>query len=104
MELSDHVLEDVIEAFHPEATVQGMGPMDVADAQGGTAGDGERGIRTHHSMGRLHKRGSERSQAPHRPLDDSSCIDENYRVITLILKKYGNLPLCLKNYTLFSLP
>ena len=31
-------------------------------------------------------------------------IDENYRVITLILKKYGNLPLCLENYALFSLP
>ena len=31
-------------------------------------------------------------------------IDENYQVITLILKKYGNLPLCLENYALFSLP
>ena len=31
-------------------------------------------------------------------------IDENYRVITLILKKYGSLPLCLENYALFSLP
>ena len=31
-------------------------------------------------------------------------INENYRVITLILKKYGNLPLCLENYALFSLP
>ena len=31
-------------------------------------------------------------------------IDENYRVITLILKKYGNLPLYLENYALFSLP
>ena len=28
----------------------------------------------------------------------------NYRVITLIFTKYGNLPLCLENYTLFSLP
>ena len=28
-------------------------------------------------------------------------IDENYRVITLILKKNGNLPLCLENYALF---
>ena len=28
-------------------------------------------------------------------------IDGNYRVITLILKKYGNLPLCLENYALF---
>ena len=31
-------------------------------------------------------------------------IDENYRVITLIFKKYGNLPLCLENCALFSLP
>ena len=31
-------------------------------------------------------------------------IDENYQVITLILKKYGNLPLCLEKYTLISLP
>ena len=31
-------------------------------------------------------------------------IDENYRVITLILKKYSNLPLCLENYALFLLP
>ena len=31
-------------------------------------------------------------------------IDENYRVITLIFKKYGNLPLCMENYALFSLP
>ena len=28
----------------------------------------------------------------------------NYRVITLIYKKYGNLPLCLENYASFSLP
>ena len=28
----------------------------------------------------------------------------NYRVITLIFTKYGNLPLCLDNYALFSLP
>ena len=28
----------------------------------------------------------------------------NYRIITLILKKYGNLPLYLENYALFSLP
>ena len=32
-----------------------------------------------------------------------STIDENYWVITLIYKKYGNLPLCLENYALFSL-
>ena len=31
-------------------------------------------------------------------------IDGNYRVITLIFKKYGNLPLCLENYALFLLP
>ena len=31
-------------------------------------------------------------------------IDGNYRVITLIFKKYGNLPLCLENCALFSLP
>ena len=31
-------------------------------------------------------------------------IDVNYRVITLLLKKYGNLPLCLENYVLFLLP
>ena len=31
-------------------------------------------------------------------------IDGNYRAITLILKKYGNLPLCLENYALFLLP
>ena len=31
-------------------------------------------------------------------------VDGNYRVINLIFKKYGNLPLCLENYTLFSLP
>ena len=31
-------------------------------------------------------------------------IDGNYRVITLIFKKYGNLPLCLENYALCSLP
>ena len=31
-------------------------------------------------------------------------IDKNYRLITLILEKYGNLPLCLENYALFSLP
>ena len=30
-------------------------------------------------------------------------IDGNYRVITLIIKKYGNLPLCLENYALFLL-
>ena len=29
-------------------------------------------------------------------------IDENYQVITLILKKYGNLPLYLQKYALFS--
>ena len=28
----------------------------------------------------------------------------NYRLITLIFKKYGNLPLCLENCALFSLP
>ena len=28
----------------------------------------------------------------------------NYRVINLIIKKYGNLPLCLEHYALFSLP
>ena len=33
-----------------------------------------------------------------------STIGENYWVITLILEKYGNLPLCLENYALFSLP
>ena len=31
-------------------------------------------------------------------------IDGNYWVITLIFTKYGNLPLCLENYALFSLP
>ena len=31
-------------------------------------------------------------------------IDKNYRVITLILKIYGNLPLCLENCALFSMP
>ena len=31
-------------------------------------------------------------------------IDENYRVTTLIFKKYGILPLCLENYALFLLP
>ena len=31
-------------------------------------------------------------------------IDGNYRVINLIFKKYGNLPLCLENYALLSLP
>ena len=31
-------------------------------------------------------------------------IDGNYWVITLIFKKYGNLPLCLENYALFYLP
>ena len=31
-------------------------------------------------------------------------IEGGYRVITLIFKKYGNLPLCLENYALFSLP
>ena len=31
-------------------------------------------------------------------------IDDNFRVITLILEKYGNLPLCLENYALFLLP
>ena len=31
-------------------------------------------------------------------------IDGNYRVITLIFTKYGDLPLCLENYALFSLP
>ena len=31
-------------------------------------------------------------------------IYENYRVITLILEKYGNLPLCLENCALFLLP
>ena len=31
-------------------------------------------------------------------------IDGNYRVITLIFTKYGNLPLYLENYALFSLP
>ena len=29
-------------------------------------------------------------------------IDDNYRVITLIIKKYGNLFLCLENFALFS--
>ena len=33
-----------------------------------------------------------------------SGIDGNYRVITFIFKKYGNLLLCLDNYALFSLP
>ena len=31
-------------------------------------------------------------------------MDGNYRVITLIFKKNGNLPLCLENYALFWLP
>ena len=31
-------------------------------------------------------------------------IEESYRVINLISKKYGNLPLCLKNHALFLLP
>ena len=31
-------------------------------------------------------------------------IDGNYRVINLIFKKYGNLPLCLEKCALFSLP
>ena len=31
-------------------------------------------------------------------------IDEHYWLITLIFKKYGNLPLRLENYVLFSLP
>ena len=31
-------------------------------------------------------------------------IDSNYRVITLVFTKYGELPLCLDNYALFSLP
>ena len=31
-------------------------------------------------------------------------IDKNYQVITFIFKTYGNLPLCLENYALFSLP
>ena len=31
-------------------------------------------------------------------------IDGAYRLITPIFKKYGNLPLCLTNYALFSLP
>ena len=31
-------------------------------------------------------------------------IDENHQVITLILKKYVNLPLYLENYALFLLP
>ena len=34
----------------------------------------------------------------------ATTIDENYWVITRILKKYGNLPLCLENCALFSLP
>ena len=34
----------------------------------------------------------------------SWCIDENCRVITLIFEKYDNLPPCLGNYALFSLP
>ena len=34
----------------------------------------------------------------------SPSVDVKYQVITLILKKYGNLPLCLENYALFSLP
>ena len=38
------------------------------------------------------------------PPDMVLTIDVNYQVITLILKKYGNLPLCLENYVLFSLP
>ena len=33
-----------------------------------------------------------------------SSIDGNYRVITPIFKRYGNLPLFLDNYALFSLP
>ena len=37
------------------------------------------------------------------PPDMVLTIDVNYRVITLILKKYGNLPLCSVNYALFSL-
>ena len=37
-------------------------------------------------------------------VDKCCSIDGIYRVITLILKKYGNLPLCLDNYALFSLP
>ena len=31
-------------------------------------------------------------------------IDGNYRVITLIFNKYGNLPFSLENYALISLP
>ena len=38
------------------------------------------------------------------PPDMVLTIDVNYRVTTLILEKYGNLPLCLENYVLFSLP
>ena len=31
-------------------------------------------------------------------------IDWNYRLITLLFKKYGDLSLCLENYALLSLP
>ena len=31
-------------------------------------------------------------------------VDRNYRRITLIFKKYGDYPLCLEKYALFSLP
>ena len=37
-------------------------------------------------------------------LEEDYGIDGNYLVVTLIFTKYGNLPLCLDNYALFSLP
>ena len=30
--------------FHPKATIQGTGPMDMIDAQEGMSGDGESGL------------------------------------------------------------
>ena len=38
------------------------------------------------------------------PLSLCDIIDDNYRVITLFVKKHGNLPFCLENHELFSLP
>ena len=45
--------------------------MDVVEAQGGTASDGEGLLCPWHNMRGLHERGAAGAQDPHRPQDDA---------------------------------
>ena len=64
--LSDHGLEDVTSHFTPRRWYRGRGQW----SQGGTSGDGDRGLHPWNSMGILQERGALGAQSPHLPQDD----------------------------------